>query len=128
MFIACVTPTPPGVTETLLETELDALTEATLWNVTGIPYAPRNTAMIPSLAAKLASSGSAIRTRAVRGSRRMAPPVASWARSLARRLQKIRASSTSRATPPPTRRARSAAWSETKPSLIENEPLTERKR
>ena len=30
VFIACVTPTPPGVTATLLETELEALTEATL--------------------------------------------------------------------------------------------------
>ena len=37
VFIAWVTPTPPGVTETLLETELEAVTEATLWKVTGIP-------------------------------------------------------------------------------------------
>ena len=36
LFIAWVTPTPPGVRETLLEIELEAVTEATLWNVTGM--------------------------------------------------------------------------------------------
>jgi hypothetical protein len=36
VFIACVTPTPPGVTETLFETEFEAATDATLWNVTGM--------------------------------------------------------------------------------------------
>jgi hypothetical protein len=36
-FIACVTPTPPGVAETLLEIELEAVTVATLWKLTGMP-------------------------------------------------------------------------------------------
>jgi hypothetical protein len=31
-----VTPTPPGVRETLLEIEFEAVTEATLWKVTGM--------------------------------------------------------------------------------------------
>ena len=35
-FIAWVTPTPPGVAETLLETEFEAVTVATLSKVTGI--------------------------------------------------------------------------------------------
>ena len=35
-FIAWVTPTPPGVAETLLETEFEAVTVATFSKVTGI--------------------------------------------------------------------------------------------
>ena len=36
LFIAWVTPTPPGVNETVFEIELDAVTETTLWKVTGM--------------------------------------------------------------------------------------------
>ena len=36
-FIAWVTPTPPGVAETVLEIEFEAVTVATLWKVTGMP-------------------------------------------------------------------------------------------
>lgn len=37
-FIAWVTPTPPGMAETLLETELEAVTVATFWKATGIEF------------------------------------------------------------------------------------------
>ena len=36
LFIAWVTPTPPGVSDTVLEIEFDAVTAATLWKVTGM--------------------------------------------------------------------------------------------
>ena len=34
---AWLTPTPPGVTETVLATELPPATDMTVWNVTAIP-------------------------------------------------------------------------------------------
>ena len=36
-FAAWLTPTPPGVTETVLAIELPPITDITLWNVTVIP-------------------------------------------------------------------------------------------
>jgi hypothetical protein len=44
---AWLMPAPPGVTETLLEIELEAVTATTEWNVTGIEYAAMKTATIP---------------------------------------------------------------------------------
>ena len=37
VFSAWVTPTPPGVAETLFEIEFEAVTVAMLWKVAGIP-------------------------------------------------------------------------------------------
>jgi hypothetical protein len=37
VFSAWVTPTPPGVAETLFEIELEAVTVAMLWKVAGMP-------------------------------------------------------------------------------------------
>ena len=36
-FVAWLTPTPPGVTETVLAIELPPTTDITEWNVTAIP-------------------------------------------------------------------------------------------
>ena len=48
---ACVTPTAPGVTETMLAAELEPITLITESKVTGIEYAARNTAITPTFAA-----------------------------------------------------------------------------
>ena len=42
-FQACVTPTPPGVTEVTLASELPPATCISVSKLTGIPYAFRNT-------------------------------------------------------------------------------------
>jgi hypothetical protein len=36
-LVAWLTPTPPGVTETMLAIELPPMTDITVWNVTAIP-------------------------------------------------------------------------------------------
>jgi hypothetical protein len=36
-LVAWLTPTPPGVTETMLAIELPPITDITVWNVTAIP-------------------------------------------------------------------------------------------
>ena len=52
-FQACVTPTPPGVTEVTLASELPPATCISVSKLTGIPYALRNTAITPSPAHQL---------------------------------------------------------------------------
>ena len=51
------TPTPPGVTETVLAIELPPTTDMIVWKVTGIEYAARKTAITPSFAHHEPNSG-----------------------------------------------------------------------
>src|SRR3954449_1357481 len=71
-LVAWLTPTPPGVTETVLAIELPPITAITAWKVTVIPYPERHTAITPSLASQAPSDGSATRTRYWRGRVRIA--------------------------------------------------------
>jgi hypothetical protein len=57
-----LTPTPHGVTETVLAIELPP-TDITVWNVTAMPYPARNTAITPNLASHAPNDGRNTRTR-----------------------------------------------------------------
>ena len=71
---ACVTPAPPGVTAVMFAIELPATTRMIVWKLTGMLYAPRNTAMMPSPASQLIACGSTTRPRNARGCTRIPPP------------------------------------------------------
>ena len=93
-----MTPTPPGVAETLLEIELEAVTVATLWKLTGIAVGAEEDGddrQPGRVAAELgqddAGEGAARRAQDRAAGEQLL-------RSFARRSQKMRASRTSRTT------------------------------
>src|SRR5262252_7513082 len=73
-FQACVTPTPPGVTEVTLASELPPATCISVSKLTGIPYALRKTATTPSPAHQLRNEGRNTRPKKAPGRPRIAPP------------------------------------------------------
>src|SRR5262249_47296875 len=73
-FQACVTPTPPGVTEVTFPSELLPATRINVSKLTGIPYALRNTAITPRPAHQLMNDGRNTRPKNAPGRPRIAPP------------------------------------------------------
>ena len=58
VLTAWFTPMPPGVAETVFASELPPTIDITVWNVTGIAYAARKTAITPSFASQAPIDGS----------------------------------------------------------------------
>jgi len=56
-LIAWLTPTPPGVAETVFASELPPITAMIVWKVTGMPYAARKVPVTASLASHAPKDG-----------------------------------------------------------------------
>src|SRR5215218_10417751 len=99
-FVAWLTPTPPGVTETVLAIEFPPITAITVWNVTAIPYPDRNTAITPSLASQAPNDGSTTPTTYRPGWARIAPPCVAFSTTPWSLRLKMRTSMTASTTAP----------------------------
>src|SRR3954451_17088191 len=127
-FQACVTPTPPGVNEVTLASELPPATCISVSKLTGIPYAFRNTPTTASPASQLTNEGRKTRPRKVRGRLRIAPPSFALSHQATTCGQKRRTSRTIIRAPPPKTTIVAGQCSCTQLNEMSNEPPTDTKR
>ena len=127
-FVAWVTPTAPGVKETVLASEPEPVTHMIDSNVTGIANAARKIPITASLHSHERSEGRNAWVRYSLGRVRIAPPSLAWSQSFLTFRQKMRPTSTISKAAPVTIRIEATGWSERLPRFSSNEPGTERKR
>src|SRR5215471_20290614 len=100
-FQAWVTPTPPGVNEVTLASELPPATCISVSKSTGIPYALRKTPITASPAHQLTKEGRKTRPKNAPGRARIAPPSLAFCHQETTCGQYRRTSRTINRAPPP---------------------------
>src|SRR3954471_17764991 len=127
-FVACVTPTAPGVNEATFASEPEPTIQSTDSTVTGIANAARKTPITMHLHSHDPSDGRKASLRYTRGRARMTPPCLACCHSFLTWRQKIRPTRKMRKPPPATTTSVNAGWAEMLPRFTSNEFGTDRKR